>query len=64
MPEMKDEVIERYYELYDRNQISLRLALDKVYQEGCAAQRIVNMVDSITEAAVRNCFCSTRRRHF
>jgi hypothetical protein len=56
MPEMKDEVIKRYYELYDRNQISLRLALDKVYQEGCAAQRIVNMVDSITEAAVRNCF--------
>jgi hypothetical protein len=56
MPEMKDEVIKRYYELYDRNQISLRLALDKVYQEGCAVPRIVNMVDSITEAAVRNCF--------
>jgi hypothetical protein len=56
MLETKDEVIKRYCELYDRNLISLRFALEKVYEEGCAAQRIVNMVDNITEEAVRNCY--------
>ena len=56
MPETKDEVIERCYELYDRNQISLRFALRKAYEAGCAAQQIVSSVESITESAVRNCF--------